>query len=85
MLSELIKGSADVFMISETRFDDSCPESQFFINSYHAFFRFYQNDIRVVGFCYILLLCISKDILTKVINYDFRGAESVEINLYMEN
>ena len=39
MLSELIKGFVDVFMISETKLDDSFPESQFFIDGYHTPFR----------------------------------------------
>ena len=33
MLSELIKGFVDVFMISETKLDDSFPEGQFFIDA----------------------------------------------------
>ena len=33
MVSELIKGFVDVFMISETKLDDSFPEGQFFIDA----------------------------------------------------
>ena len=38
MVSELIKGFVDVFMISETKLDDSFPEGQFFIDGYHTLF-----------------------------------------------
>ena len=43
MLSELIKGFVDVFMISETKLDDSFPEGQFFIDDYHTPFRYDRN------------------------------------------
>ena len=39
MLSELIKGFVDIFMISETKLDNSFPKSQFFIDGSHAQFR----------------------------------------------
>ena len=41
-INELIKSFVDVFMISETRLDDSFPEGQFFIDGYHAPFRYDQ-------------------------------------------
>ena len=40
MLSEMITGFVDVFMISETNLDDSFPGDQFFIKGYHTPFRF---------------------------------------------
>ena len=40
MLSELIKGFVNVFMITETKLDGSFPEGQFFMCSYNAPFRF---------------------------------------------
>ena len=40
MLGELIKGSVDVFMTSETKLDDSFPEGQFFIDGYHKPFSY---------------------------------------------
>ena len=43
MVSELIKGFVDVFMISETKLDDSFPEGQFFIDGYHTPFRYDRN------------------------------------------
>ena len=39
MLSELIKGFVDVFMISKAKLDDSFPEGQFFIDGYHTPFQ----------------------------------------------
>ena len=46
MLSELIKGFVDVFMISETKLDDSFPEGQFFIDGYHTPFKFFFTSVR---------------------------------------
>ena len=43
MVSELIKGFVDIFMISETKLDDSFPEGQFFIDGYHTPFRYDRN------------------------------------------
>ena len=43
MVSELIKGFVDVFMISETKLDHSFPEGQFFIDGYHTPFRYDRN------------------------------------------
>ena len=43
MLSELIKGLVDVFMISETKLGGSFPEGQFFIDGYHKPFRYDRN------------------------------------------
>ena len=43
MVSKLIKGFADVFMISETKLDDSFPEGQFSIDGYQTHFRYDQN------------------------------------------
>ena len=51
MLSELIKGSVDVFMMSETKLDDSFPECQFFVDGFHAPFR-YDRMAVVVAFCF---------------------------------
>ena len=43
MLSEMVKGFVNVFMISETKLDDSFPGGQFFKESYHTLFKFDQN------------------------------------------
>ena len=43
MLSKLIKGFVDAFMISETKLEESFPESQFFIDGYHTLFRYDRN------------------------------------------
>ena len=71
MLSKLIKGFVDVFMISETKLDDSFPEGQFFIDGYHTPFRFNRNGN---GVCIFLNVC--KDILEKVIHCDFPTSKS---------
>ena len=39
MLSELIKGFVNFFMISKTKLNDSFPECQFFVDGYHTSFR----------------------------------------------
>ena len=78
MQRELIKGFVDVFMISETKLDDSFPEGQFFICGYHTPFRYDQN-----GNDGGILLYFREDIPAKV-HCDFPNAESffVEINLH---
>ena len=43
ILSEKIKGSIDIFMVSERKLDDSFPEGQFLIKSFHSPFRFDKN------------------------------------------
>ena len=45
MLIEMIKGFTDVFMISETKFDNSFPGVKFFTEGYHTPFRFDRNGI----------------------------------------
>ena len=79
MLSELIKGFVDVFMIFETKLDDSFPESQLFIDGYHTPFRCDRN-----GNGGGTLLFVREDIPAKVIHCDFPTSESffVEINLH---
>ena len=71
MLNELIKVIIIIFMISETNFDDSFPEGQFFIDGYHTPFRYDQND-NGGG----ILLYVREDIPAKVIHCDFPNAES---------
>ena len=79
MLSQLIKGFVDVFMLSETKLDDSFPEGQFFIDSFHAPFRYDRN-----GNGGGILLYVRKDIPAKVVHCDFPTSERffIEINLH---
>ena len=79
MVSELIKGFVDIFMISETKLDDSFPEGQFFLDGYHTPFRFDRN-----GNGGGILLYVREDIPAKAIHCDFPTSESffVEINLH---
>ena len=39
-LTEMLKGFVDIFLISESKLDDSFPEGQFIIDGYRAPFRF---------------------------------------------
>ena len=79
MLSEMITGFVDVFMISETNLDDSFPGDQFFIKGYHTPFRFDWNGNGGGS-----LLYVPEDIRAKVIHCDFPTFESfyVEISLH---
>ena len=81
MVSEVIKGFVDIFMISKTKLNDSFPEGQFFIDGYHAPFRSDQN-----GNGGGILLYVREDIPTKVIYCDFPTSESffVEIDLHQK-
>ena len=42
-LCEQIEGSIDVFLISESKVDDTFPNGQFLIDGFHTPFRFYRN------------------------------------------
>ena len=66
MLSEMIKGFVDMFMISQTKLDDSFPGGQFFIEGYHTPFRFDRN-----GNAGGILIYVREDIPAKVIHCDF--------------
>ena len=79
VLSELIQNFVDVFMISETKLDESFPEGQFFIDGYHTPFRYDRN-----GNGGGILLYAREGRSTKVIHYNFTTSESffVEINLH---
>ena len=72
MLSELMKCFFHVFMMSETKLDDSFPENQFFIDGYHTTFRYNRNDNGVCIFLYV-----RKEIPAKVIHCDFPAYKSV--------
>ena len=48
-LTEMVKGFVDIFLISESKLDDSFPEGQFIIDGYHAPFRFDRKGY----FCYM--------------------------------
>ena len=42
-LSELVKVHIDILMVSEAKLDNSFPEGQFLIESFHSPFRFDRN------------------------------------------
>ena len=70
-LTEMVKGFVDIFLISESKLDDSFPEGQFIIDGYHALFRF---DLHGNGGG--LLLYVREDIPAKVLHSDFPATES---------
>ena len=67
----MVKGFVDIFLISESKLDDSFPEGQFIIDGYHAPFRFARH--RNSGG---LLLYVREDIPAKVLHSNFPAAES---------
>ena len=67
MLSEMIKGFVDMFMISETKLDDNFPGGQFFIEGYHTPFRFDRN-----GNAGGILIYVRENIPAKVITVIFQ-------------
>ena len=77
-LSEIIKDFVDIFMISDTKLDDSFPEVQFFIDGYHTSLRYERN--RNSGGIFLYL---HEDIPANVIHCDVPAFDSffVEINL----
>ena len=82
MICEQIKGSIDIFMISETKFDDSFPQGQFLIEGFSSPFRFDRN--KTGGG---ILLYVREEIPAKVLSHDFPTAESffVEIILHKKS
>ena len=68
-LCEQIKVSIDVFMISDSKLDDSFPHGQFLIDGFHTPFRFdhNKNGGRI-------MLHVREDIPAKILSYDFPPA-----------
>ena len=65
-LCEQIKGSIDIFMVSESKLDDSFPHGQFLIDGFHTPFRFDRNKNRGGR-----LLYVREDIPAKILSHDF--------------
>ena len=78
LLSEQVKGSIDILMVSETKLDDSFPEGQFLMEGFYSPFRFDHN--RNGGG---IMLHFWEDIPAKLLSDAFSCAESffIEINL----
>ena len=78
-LKFIIGHNTDIFLISETKLDDSFPTAQFLIKSFSAPYRFDRNS-KGSG----LLLYIREDIPSKILTYSSNYAietHLVEINL----
>ena len=71
-LWEQIHDSIDIFMMSETKLNDSFPQGQFLIEGFHLPFRF---DCNKTGGC--ILLYLQEDIPSKVPSHYFPSAESI--------
>ena len=61
LLCQQIKGSIDIFMISETKLDDSFPQGPFLIDGFHSPFKFDRNKSGGR-----ILLYVREDIPTKI-------------------
>ena len=71
IFSELIKGSIDIFMVSETKLDDSFSEGQLLIKGFHSPFRFDRNKNGGR-----IMLYVREDIPANLLSHDFPSAES---------
>ena len=71
VLSEQVKGSIDIFMVPETKLDDSFPKGQFLIEGFHSPFIFDRNQ-NGGG----IMLYVREDIPAKLLSHDFPCAES---------
>ena len=65
-LCEQIEGSIDVFMISESKLDDSFPHGQFLIDRFHTRFKF---DCNKNGGG--ILFYVREDIPAKILSHGF--------------
>ena len=63
-LKFIIDNNIDIFLISETKLDDSFPTAQFLIKGFRVPYRFDRNA-KGCG----LLICISEDITSKIVTY----------------
>ena len=78
-LCEQIEGSIDVFMISESKLDDSFPHAQFLIDGFRTPFRFDRNE-NGGG----ILLYVRGDIPNKILSHDFPSAESFFVEIILQ-
>ena len=79
VLKFMIDNNIDIFLISETKLDDSFPSAQFLIKGFSALYRFDRNS-KGVG----LLFYIREDIPSKILTYSSNcdiKTYLVEINL----
>jgi len=77
MLQEVIRGKLDIFLISETKLDDSFPISQFLIDGYSPPFRLDRN-----GYGGGLLLFVREDIPSKTLT-EYKNKNGIE-NMFLE-
>ena len=77
-LCEQIEGAIDVFMISESKLDDSFPHGQFLIDGFHTPFRYDRNK-NGGG----ILLYVRQDIPAKTLSHDFPSAESFFVDIIL--
>ena len=79
VLKFMIDNNIDIFLISETKLDDSFPSAQFLIKGFSALYRFDRNS-KGVG----LLFYIREDIPSKILTYSSNcdiKTYLIEINL----
>ena len=79
-LADIIKDNIDIFMISETKVDDSFPDGQVFIDGFGAPFRLDRN--RNGGG---IMLFFRNDNPAKVVSTDDRPIESFYVELNFRN
>ena len=79
VLKFMIDNNIDIFLISETKLDDSFPSAQFLIKGFSALYRF-DRDSKGVG----LLFYVREDIPSKILTYSSNcdiKTYLIEINL----
>ena len=79
VLKFMIDNNIDIFLISETKLDDSFPSAQFLIKGFSALYRFDRNS-KGVG----LLFYVREDIPSKILTYSSNcdiKTYLIEINL----
>ena len=79
VLKFMIDNNIDIFLISETKLDDSFPSAQFLIKGFSALYRFDRNS-KGVGLLFYTREDIPSKILTYSSNCDIK-TYLIEINL----
>ena len=79
-LSEQIRGNVDILLVSETKIDDSFPQSQFVIDGFSAPYRLHRNCLGGD-----LMFFLRDDIPSNLLTIEEKPIESFYVELNLRN